>query len=84
MNRRNHSRSSLEWKVLADEEAEEYLRQSFLRKMEEKGNKDKKHATSWSQPNTIKVIGTSRATFYGERKNKDEMEMENELSNTTH
>ena len=46
MNRRGLSSTSLEWKVLADEEAEEYLRQSFLRKMEEKGDNDKKHATS--------------------------------------
>ena len=37
---------------------------------------------SWSQPDTVKVISTSRATFYGERKNKDETETA--LSNATH
>ena len=67
MNRRNGSSSSLEWKVLADEEAEEYLRQYFLKKMEERENKDKKQATSLSQSNTTKVINTSRAASYEER-----------------
>ena len=67
---------------MADEEAEKYLQQSFFKKIDEKENEDKKYATSWSQPNTVKVISTSRATFYGERKNKDETETA--LSKATH
>ena len=67
--------SSPEWKVLVDEEADRYLHQSFFKKLEEEENKDKKYANSWSQPDTVKIINTSRATFYGERKHKDETEI---------
>ena len=34
-----------------------------------------KYANSWNQPDTFRIIYTSKATFYGERKHKDETEI---------
>ena len=30
-----------------------------------------KYANSWNQPDTFRIIYTSKATFYGEKKHKD-------------
>ena len=83
MYRNSRSNSSFEWKVIADQEAEEYLLQSFLKKVEEKESKDKKHASNWSQPNRTKIINTTRATsLYVEGKEKDKPK--EEVLETTH
>ena len=71
MYRNSRSNSLLEWKIIADQEAEDYLLQSFLKKVEEKKPKDKKHASNWGQPNKTKTINTTRATRYVEGKEKD-------------
>ena len=71
MYRNNWQNSVLQWKIIADQEAEDYLLQSFLKKVEEKEPKDKKHASNWSQPNRTKTINTTRATGYVEGREED-------------
>ena len=82
MYRNSRSNSLLEWKIIADQEAEDYLLQSFLKKVEKKEPKDKKHAQNWSQPHRTKTINTTRATQYVEGKEKDKPK--EEVLETTH
>ena len=71
MYRNSRSNSLLEWKIKVDQEAEDYLLQSFLKKVEKKDPKDKKHASNWSPPSRTKTINPPRATRYVEGREKD-------------
>ena len=76
MYRNWRSSSLLEWKIIADQEAENYLLQSYLNKGERKESKNRKHESNWGQPNRTKTTYTTKATQYVEGNKQDNPEEE--------
>ena len=70
------SNSLLEWKIIADQEAENYLFQSFLKKVKEKKLRNSGHHLGLSQPDGTGTAHTIKAKRYMEEDKIDNREEE--------
>ena len=68
--------SLLDWKIITDQEAENYLVQSFLRKTEWKEMRNNGHELSHGRPNRMETSHTTKATQYMEEGKTDNPEEE--------
>ena len=70
------SSSLLEWKIIADQEAENYLLQSFLKKVGSGEPRNSNHEPVSSQANGTRAAHTTKATRYVEENKIDSPEEE--------
>ena len=66
------SGSLLPWKIIADQDAEEYLLQSLLKKLKGNGSRNHEHNTNWDKSSRPEANDSTRKTRYEEGNPKKE------------